>query len=51
MPISGAAEYLGVSKEYVRRLLRNGQIKGTRFSGIWVVNKQSLEAYKRKKNV
>lgn len=51
MPISEAAEFLGVSKEYVRRLLRSGKVKGVRYSGVWVVNRQSLEAFARKKNV
>jgi excisionase family DNA binding protein len=43
-----AALLTGYTDDYIRRLIRSGQVKGKKFARSWQVNRSSLEAYKRK---
>ncbi len=43
--ISDAADLSGYHPEYIRRLIRNGEITAKKFSIVWQVNKRSLIDY------
>jgi hypothetical protein len=45
--ISDAARLSGYHPEYIRRLIRNGEIIAKKFSIVWQVNRQSLTQYTR----
>ena len=38
-----AAEYSGYSLQYLRRLLRNGQLEGIKIGQLWLVDKGALD--------
>ncbi len=40
-----AAVYSGYSTQYLRRLLRNGKIEGTKIGQLWLVEKGALDIY------
>ena len=40
-----AARYSGYSTQYLRRLLRNGKIEGTKIGQLWLVEKGALDVY------
>ena len=40
-----AASYSGYSLQYLRRLLRNGKIEGTKIGQLWLVDKGALDLY------
>jgi len=40
-----AASYSGYSTQYLRRLLRNGKIEGTKIGQLWLVEKGALDVY------
>ena len=40
-----AASYSGYSAQYLRRLLRNGKIEGTKIGQLWLVEKGALDIY------
>jgi len=43
--VQEAAEISGYSEEYLRRLIRKGDIKARKFGTIWQVDRSSLGAY------
>jgi excisionase family DNA binding protein len=43
--VSDAAKLSGYNKEHITRLIREGKIKAKKFSIVWQVNRDSLEAY------
>jgi len=43
--VQGAASYSGYSLQYVRRLLRNGKVEGTKIGQSWLVDKGALDLY------
>jgi hypothetical protein len=43
--ISDAARLSGYHPEYIRRLIRNGEIIAKKFSVVWQVNRKSLIDY------
>ena len=43
--VGQAAEISGFNEEYIRRLLRDGLVKGRKFGVIWQVNHTSILAY------
>ena len=40
-----AASYSGYSTQYLRRLLRQGKIEGTKIGQLWLVEKGVLDVY------
>lgn len=38
-----SAEYSGYSLQYLRRLLRNGKLKGIKIGQLWLVDKGALD--------
>jgi excisionase family DNA binding protein len=40
-----AAELSGYHPEYIRRLIRRGEISGRKFGIVWQVNKSSIVSY------
>ena len=40
-----AASYSGYSTQYLRRLLRNGKVEGTKIGQMWLVEKCALDVY------
>ena len=40
-----AASYSGYSTQYLRRLLRNGKIEGTKIGQLWLVDKGNFDLY------
>ena len=40
-----AASYSGYSTQYLRRLLRNGKVEGTKIGQLWLVDKGALDVY------
>lgn len=46
LTIPEAARALKLSEEYVRRLLRNGSLKGERSGRKWLIRLDTIEAYK-----
>jgi len=45
MSVQVAAVYSGYSTQYLRRLLRNGKIEGTKIGQLWLVEKGALDGY------
>ena len=43
--VQGAASYSGYSLQYLRRLLRNGKVEGTKIGQLWLVNKGAFDVY------
>lgn len=43
-----AVEATGYGEEYLRRLARTGKVKGRKFVGRWLINREDLLEYKRK---
>ena len=44
-----AANFLGVSRSWLRRLLRDGKLKGERMGRDWMIDPVDLELLKQKK--
>jgi excisionase family DNA binding protein len=44
-----AASMLGCTRQYIGELLRNGTLKGTKFEHQWIVDKNSVIEYKKKR--
>ncbi len=42
---SEAAKLSGYHPEYIRELIRTGELEGRKFATVWQVNKDSLWAY------
>ena len=40
-----AASYSGYSTQYLRRLLRNGKLEGTKIGQLWLVDMGALDLY------
>ena len=40
-----AASYSGYSSQYLRRLLRNGKLEGTKIGQLWLVEKGAFDLY------
>lgn len=45
LSVSEAAEMSGYHPEYIRRLIRNGEIEARKFSIVWQVRRESLNSY------
>lgn len=45
LSIDEAAKLSGYHPEYIRRLVRDGEIKGRKFSIVWQVDRESLSEY------
>ena len=45
IPVQVAALYSGYSTQYLRRLLRNSRLEGTKIGQMWLVDKAALDLY------
>lgn len=45
LSVSDAAKLSGYHPEYIRRLIRDGEIEARKFSIVWQVRTKSLNAY------
>ena len=45
LSVSEAAELSGYHPEYIRRLIRDGEIEARKFSIVWQVKRESLNSY------
>jgi excisionase family DNA binding protein len=45
LTVNEAAEISGYHPEYIRRLIRDGEIEGRKFAIVWQVRRDSLNAY------
>ena len=45
MSIQAAAEYSGYNLQYLRRIVRKGEVEGVKVGQVWLVNLASLDAY------
>ena len=45
LSVSEAAKLSGYHPEYIRRLIRDGEIEARKFSIVWQVRRKSLSAY------
>jgi excisionase family DNA binding protein len=45
LSVSEAAEISGYHPEYIRHLIREGEIEARKFSIVWQVRRESLEDY------
>ena len=45
LTVKEAAEQSGYNSEHIRRLIRNGAIKGRKVSIVWLIESKSLRAY------
>ena len=45
LTVKEAAEQSGYNAEHIRRLIRNGAIKGRKVSIVWLIESKSLRAY------
>lgn len=45
LSVSEAAEISGYHPEYIRRLIRDGEIQARKFSIVWQVRRESLNTY------
>jgi len=43
--VQASADCTGYSEQYLRRLLRSGQLKGTKVGPIWLIEMDSLEQH------
>ena len=50
LSVSEAAELSGYHPEYIRRLIRDGEIEGRKFSIVWQVRRESLNSYMENAN-
>ena len=48
LSVLAAAKISGYNAQYLRRLLRNGKLKGDKIGQIWLIRKTSLEKYLKK---
>ena len=48
LTVQEAAKLSGYHPEYIRRLIRDGEITAKKFSIVWMVNRESLLAYLEK---
>ena len=48
LTVEEAAELSGYHPEHIRRLIREGKVKGEKFATVWQVDKYSLYLYLRK---
>jgi excisionase family DNA binding protein len=51
LDVTSAAAELGVSREYVRRLVRDGRVRGVRVGASWAIEAASWEDFKRRPRV
>lgn len=45
MPLGEAERHSGYTGQYLRRMAREGRIDAIKFGKVWMINRQSLEAY------
>jgi len=45
MSIQAASEYSGYNLQYLRRIVRKGEVEGVKVGQVWLVNLASLDAY------
>ena len=45
LTVKEAAELSGYHPEYIRRLIRDGEITAKKFSIVWMVNREALLSY------
>ncbi len=45
LSVNDAAKLSGYHPEYIRRLIRDGEIEARKFSIVWQVRRESLESY------
>ena len=45
LSVQAAAEFSGYNVQYLRRLVRSGEVEGVKIGQMWLVNVASLEAY------
>lgn len=45
LSVTDAAKLSGYHPEYIRRLIRDGEIEARKFSIVWQIRRDSLEAY------
>jgi excisionase family DNA binding protein len=45
LTVQAAAEIIGYSLQYIRRLLRCGKLAGVKVSQVWLIEKSAFEAY------
>ena len=51
LSVQAAAEFSGYNVQYLRRLVRSGEVEGVKIGQMWLVDVASLEAYlKRVRN-
>jgi excisionase family DNA binding protein len=50
LSVNDAAKLSGYHPEYIRRLIRDGEIEARKFSIVWQVSRESLEAYMENAN-
>jgi len=43
--VKDAAKYSGYSRQYLRRLLRQGNLTGTKIGQVWLIKLVSIQAY------
>ena len=48
MSVQAAAEYSGYNLQYLRRLVRGGEVAGVKVGQMWLVQVASLDAYLRR---
>jgi hypothetical protein len=48
LSVSEAVEVSGYNPEYIRRLIRSGEIEARKFSIVWQVRRESLNSYIKK---
>ena len=51
LTVGAVAERFGCSPKLVRRLLKNGEIEGTRIGNRWRIDHESLDDYVRRESV
>jgi excisionase family DNA binding protein len=49
LTVRDASDESGYAEEYIRKLIRDGEITAQKLGNMWLVNKQSLMDYKDKK--
>lgn len=49
MTVEDAAADMGVTKQYLRKLVRDGKVKAKRHGKMWIVSKASLARFKRER--
>ncbi len=48
LDVPSAAAELGVSREYIRRLVRENRVRGVRVGQAWAIEATSWKAFKRR---